>query len=97
MSADPVIVPAAASDAPALAALLREAELPHEDFAPHLGHFLLARDERGEVAGAIGAEVYGAEAWLRSFVVAPAAIAATEEFRELCPSATCHSRERRSA
>ena len=72
MSPGPVIMPAAASDARAIAALLREAGLPHEDFASHLVHFLVARDEGGAVVGAIGAEVYGREALLRSFVVAPA-------------------------
>ena len=65
------IASAAAEDAAAIAALLREADLPHEDFLPHLGHFLVARAPGGDVAGAIGAEVYGAEALLRSFVVAP--------------------------
>lgn len=59
---------ARAEDGPAIAALLKAAELPHEDFAPHLAHFLVARSG-GEVVGAIGAEVYGEEALLRSFVV----------------------------
>ena len=67
-----VITPAVVSDAAAIAALLREAGLPHADFAPHLAHFLVARDREGAVAGAIGAEIYGAEALLRSFVVVPA-------------------------
>jgi amino-acid N-acetyltransferase len=71
MSADLVIAPATPHDVSAIAALLIEAKLPHEDFAPHLEHFLVARDERGDVAGAIGAEVCGADALLRSFVVAP--------------------------
>ena len=150
MSRDYFITRAAPGDAPAIAALLREAELPHEDFAPHAPHFLVARDVNQHVVGAIGAEVYGADALLRSFVVAvkhrsagvgrklleaiehaaadwgverwwlltttaegyfaargfqrtpraavPAMIAATGEFRELCPSvATCLFRERRSA
>src|SRR5687768_6283433 len=65
------ITPATAADVPAIAALLREAELPHEDFAPHIAHFLVARDERGIVVGAIGAEVHAPEALLRSLVVAP--------------------------
>ena len=67
-----VIEPATPADAPAIAALLRAAELPHEDFAAHLGHFLVARDERGAVVGAIGAEVHAPEALLRSLAVAPA-------------------------
>jgi amino-acid N-acetyltransferase len=62
--------PATAGDVPAIAALLRTAELPHEDFSPHVGHFLVARDAGGAVVGAIGAEVCGADALLRSLVVA---------------------------
>ena len=58
-------------DAPIIAALLREANLPHEDFAEHLGHFLVARCA-GEVAGAVGFEPHGSDALLRSLVVAPA-------------------------
>jgi amino-acid N-acetyltransferase len=62
---------AAQKDVPAIAALLREADLPHEDFADHLESFLVAR--RGsEVVGAIGFELHGADALLRSLVVAPA-------------------------
>lgn len=64
--------PATVADVRAIAALLRAAELPHEDFAPHLAHFLVARGPAG-VVGAVGAEVYGGEALLRSLVVAPAA------------------------
>ena len=66
------ISPATAGDADAIAELLRESGLPHEDFASHLAHFVMARDERQRVIGAIGAEIYGAEALLRSFVVHPA-------------------------
>lgn len=58
------------ADAPAIGALLRAAALPDEDFAAHLAHFLVAR-RNGVVVGAVGAEVYGAEALLRSLVVAP--------------------------
>ena len=142
---DLLIEAARAEDGPAIAALLRAAELPHEDFARHVGRFIVARSG-AEIVGAIGAELYGEEALLRSFVVradlrgaglgsrlvreleraaagwgvrrwwlltttaetffvkrgfrrvprgdAPAAIAATEEFRGLCPSvAVCLSRE----
>ncbi|MBL9199348.1 MAG: GNAT family N-acetyltransferase [Opitutaceae bacterium] len=67
-----VIAPAVATDAAAIAALLRDAGLPHEDFAPHLAHFLVARTPGGAIAGAIGAEVCGREALLRSLVVTPA-------------------------
>lgn len=62
---------AGADDVPAIAALLREAELPHEDFAAHLAHFLVAR-RVDEVVGAIGFERHGRAALLRSLVVAPA-------------------------
>jgi amino-acid N-acetyltransferase len=142
------IAAAASDDAAALAHLLRAADLPAEDFAPHLSHFLVAR-QGNRLIGTVGAEVYGEVALLRSLVVAPeyrgrglgamllrrleqaagawgvrrwwlltttaeafflqhgfkvtardaapAAIAATTEFQELCPAtAVCLSRERRS-
>jgi amino-acid N-acetyltransferase len=57
-------------DAQDIAALLRAAGLPHEDFAAHLTNFLVAR-EAGTVVGAIGYERHGADALLRSLVVAP--------------------------
>jgi amino-acid N-acetyltransferase len=58
-------------DAPGIAALLRDADLPHEDFADHLANFLAARREDG-VVGAVGFERHGQDALLRSLVVAPA-------------------------
>ena len=58
-------------DGPAIAVLLREAGLPHEDIGPHLGHFLVAREGGGAVVGAIGAEIHARDALLRSLVVAP--------------------------
>jgi len=67
------IGPAQPGDGPTIAALLSAAELPHDDFAAHLAHFLVARDERGGVIGAVGAEVHAPDALLRSLVVAPAA------------------------
>ena len=66
------IQPARAADAAAIAALLREAELPGDDLAAHLRHFVVARDEAGNVIGAVGAEVHAPDALLRSFVVASA-------------------------
>ena len=66
------IAPAAAGDAVAIAALLREAGLPHEDCAAHLAHFLVSRGDRGVIVGVVGAEVHAPEALLRSLVVAPA-------------------------
>jgi RNA polymerase sigma factor (SigZ family) len=65
------IAPATAADVPAIAGLLREAGLPADDFAPHVVNFLVAR--RGEeIVGAVGAQRAGADALLRSLVVAPA-------------------------
>jgi amino-acid N-acetyltransferase len=61
---------AAQKDISAITALLRGADLPHEDFADYLAHFLVVR--RGsEIVGAIGYELHGADALLRSLVVAP--------------------------
>jgi amino-acid N-acetyltransferase len=64
------IAPATPADVPAIAALLRAAELPHDDFAPHVANFLVARSG-GAVIGAVGAEICGTEVLLRSLVVAP--------------------------
>jgi amino-acid N-acetyltransferase len=64
------ISPAAIKDVPAITALLREASLPHGDFADHLAHFLVANQE-GKVVGAIGFERHGADALLRSLVFSP--------------------------
>jgi amino-acid N-acetyltransferase len=65
------IAEARPEDVAAIAALLRAAELPHGDFSAHVRHFRVARDRAGAVVGAVGAEVYGEEALLRSLVVAP--------------------------
>ncbi len=64
LSPDYSITIATAADEPGIAGLLRAAELPCEDFAPHLAHFRVARDAGGAVVGAIGAEVKGADALL---------------------------------
>lgn len=66
------VEPATADDVSAIVALLCAARLPHEDFATHLAHFLVARDTDASVVGAVGAQVCGADALLRSLVVAPA-------------------------
>lgn len=58
------------ADRAAIVALLRQAGLPAEDFATHLDRFIVARSRTGAIVGAIGAEVYGKEALLRSLVVA---------------------------
>ena len=65
-----VIAAATAADTAAIGALLRAAGLPAEDFADHLGQFLVAR-RNGTVVGAVGCERHGADALLRSLVVAP--------------------------
>ncbi len=57
-------------DAPAIRALLRAADLPAEDFAEHLAHFLVAR-RADAVVGAVGFERHARDALLRSLVVAP--------------------------
>ncbi len=65
------IEPPGPADTAAIAALLRDAGLPHGDFAPHLAHFLVAREPAGRIVGVIGAEVCGADALLRSLAVTP--------------------------
>jgi len=51
--------------------LLQRADLPAEDFAAHLPHFLVARHE-AVVVGSVGFERHGEDALLRSLAVAPA-------------------------
>ncbi len=58
-------------DAAAIGALLRGAALPAEDFAAHLENFLVMR-RAGAIVGAIGFELHGVNALLRSLVVASA-------------------------
>lgn len=69
-SAPVVIEPARSEDEAAIRRLLQQAELPYEDFAAHLAHFLVARQD-GAVIGAVGFELHGSDALLRSLVVAP--------------------------
>jgi amino-acid N-acetyltransferase len=57
------------ADLAAITALLRDADLPHDDVTPHLGHFLVATSA-GVVVGAIGAEIAEPDALLRSLIVA---------------------------
>ena len=59
---------AAASDYEGVVGLLRAADLPTAGLRPPLPDFLVA-DERGRLVGAIGLEVYGDSALLRSAVV----------------------------
>jgi amino-acid N-acetyltransferase len=64
------IEPAQPADEPAIRRLLQQAALPHEDFVPHLPHFLVAR-HGGAVVGAVGLEIHDGDALLRSLAVAP--------------------------
>lgn len=66
-----VIEAATPAEVAAIAGLLRAAGLPHADFAPHIAGFLVAREARRAVVGAVGAERGGEDALLRSLVVAP--------------------------
>ena len=70
VTTDYSITPAAPTDGPTIAALLRAADLPYEDIGPHLGRFLVAR-QGSAIVGAIGLEVYAPDGLLRSLVVAP--------------------------
>ncbi len=64
--------PARPEDYPGVAAMLEQAGLPTEGVSPSLADFLVAEAGDG-VVGAVGLEVYGSAALLRSAVVAPAA------------------------
>jgi len=61
--------PAQPADRDAIAALLVACELPHEDIAAHLQHFIVARDG-GRLVGVIGLEVHGGDGLVRSLAVA---------------------------
>lgn len=58
------------ADGPALQALLRAAALPLDGLPERLEHFLVAEGSEGAV-GAVGLEMYGSVALLRSAVVHP--------------------------
>jgi N-acetylglutamate synthase-like GNAT family acetyltransferase len=60
---------AVAADHEAVCRLLREAELPLDGLSPTLEHFVVAETD-GAVTAAAGLELYGADALLRSVVVA---------------------------
>lgn len=62
---------AAVSDAPALCDLLRAASLPLDGLPDSLEHFHVAEGPTG-IVGAVGLEMYGPVALLRSAVVHPA-------------------------
>jgi amino-acid N-acetyltransferase len=63
---------ARSDDAGSIERLLGGADLPVAGVAEGLGEFLVV-EEDGEIVGAAGVERYGADALLRSVVVAPAA------------------------
>ena len=71
MSPDVTIRAATAADFLAVAALLREANLPVADVDPQLTHFFVG-DHNGTILAAIGLEHYGEAALLRSLVTAEA-------------------------
>ena len=62
------ILPATSDETEAIRTLLVEAELPSEDFAQHLQHFLVAK-QKSDLVGAVGLEIYGELGLLRSLVV----------------------------
>lgn len=64
------IEPASAADLPEILALLSAADLPHEGVKDHLHNFLVARGEKGTIAGCVGLERYGELGLLRSAAVA---------------------------
>ena len=65
------MTPTLAPDFEALTALLAEAGLCYDDLTPaHLDHFALLHDD-GALIGAVGLEVEGTDALLRSLIVAP--------------------------
>lgn len=55
-----------------IVSLLSSAGLPSEDAGLHLENFIVARDG-GNVVGAVGIQIYGSDALLRSLVVHPGA------------------------
>lgn len=64
------------SDFPAIAALLREINLPPDDIERHLEGFLVARSSEAATGhdiliGSVGLEIYGKSALLRSLAVHP--------------------------
>jgi amino-acid N-acetyltransferase len=63
------IRPARPHDLAAVQALLKDAELPGEDVAPHFAAFLVGERD-GALVGCAGLEHYGAEALVRSVAIA---------------------------
>ena len=66
----PTVRQATRVDLTSIEQLLESASLPTLGVSEHIRHFLVAESE-GKIVGAIGLEVYGETALLRSAVVAP--------------------------
>jgi len=60
------------TDRSTIQTMLRENDLPSEDFDEHLNHFLVAKNGENVIVGAVGLEVYNHQAMIRSLVVAQA-------------------------
>jgi len=58
-------------DIPEIGALLKQADLPADDFLPHLALFRVATGARNQVVGVVGLEPCGEHALFRSLVVEP--------------------------
>lgn len=68
MTSEITLSSAGVDDLPAVRALLTAAELPSDDIAPHIGHFILARE--GEtLVGCVGLELAADVALFRSLAV----------------------------
>ena len=65
-----MIRPATSSDYPQVCQLLESESLPTVDLPKELSHFFV-RTEKEDIIGAIGIELYGGAALLRSMVVVP--------------------------
>ncbi|MBI2620148.1 MAG: GNAT family N-acetyltransferase [Ignavibacteriales bacterium] len=65
------IIPARKEDLGEIQELLKSADLPWQDVAEHLSDFLVARSGES-IIGAVGLEISGTGALLRSLVVQPA-------------------------
>jgi N-acetylglutamate synthase-like GNAT family acetyltransferase len=72
LSLQPAIRPGHSADLAAVTALLKSAGLPTDDLASASDLHLWVLEAEGDVVGAIGVERFGANALLRSLVIAPA-------------------------
>lgn len=86
------IRPARPDDLAAVQTLLKAAELPWEDVAPHLGAFLVGEQD-GRLMACAGLEHYGAEALVRSVAIA-ASLRSTGLGAALCDTLLGEARRR---